>query len=312
MIPLKEHPREEERHRAGFVTLVGRPNVGKSSLINAILREKVTIVSERPQTTRNRVRCIDSSEEAQIIFVDTPGVYPAKNRLGEYLLEEARLSLEAIDLILYVVEAGPFSPEPEEKALLTLIGSLKTPALLVANKSDKLREGVPLEVVLQPYISILSPLETIPVSAKTGANIELLRKRIVASLPQGPSLFPEDILMDHPERFLAEELIREQVFRLTRDEVPHGVAVQIETFKTPFEYPDRAKALIQATLYVERDSQKGILIGAGGKMLKEIGKQARLSLERQLGCPVYLELWVKVLPDWRKSPQQLKRFGYGR
>ncbi len=301
-----------EEHRSGLVTLVGRPNVGKSSIVNALVREKVSIVSERPQTTRNRVRCIDSSERAQIVFVDTPGVYPARNRLGEFLLEEARLALEAIDLILYVVEAGPFSPEPEEKSLLGLIGELKTPSLLVANKADKLKEGVPLEVVLQPYIGVLRPLETLPVSAKTGFNIELLRDKIIAALPMGPSLFPEDMLMDHPERFLAEELIREQVFRLTREEVPHGVAVQIETFKTPFEYPERKKALIQATLYVERASQKGILIGAGGKMLKEIGCLARLSLESQLGCQVFLELWVKVLPEWRKSPQQLKRFGYGR
>ena len=302
----------KEEHRSGLVTLVGRPNVGKSSIVNALLREKVSIVSERPQTTRNRVRCIDSSETAQIVFVDTPGVYPARNKLGEFLLEEARMALESVDLILYVVEAGPFSPEPEERILLDLIGSLKTPSILVANKADKLQEGVPLEVVLQPYLSALVPLETLPVSAKTGFNIERLRERIIASLPPGPSLFPEDILMDHPERFLAEELIREQVFRLTREEVPHGVAVQIETFKTPFEYPERDKALIQATLYVERPSQKGILIGAGGKMLKQIGRLARLSLESQLGCPVFLELWVKVLPEWRKSPQQLKRFGYGR
>lgn len=301
-----------ETHRSGLVTLVGRPNVGKSSLVNALLREKVSIVSERPQTTRNRIRCIDSTERAQIVFVDTPGVYPARNRLGEFLLEEAKNALESVDLILYVVEAGPFSPEPEENSLLALIGSLKTPTLLVANKTDRLRAGVPLEVVLKTYIDALKPLETIPVSATTRYNIDLLRERIISALPLGPSLFPEDILMDHPERFLAEELIREQVFRLTRDEVPHGVAVQIETYKTPFEYPDREKALIQANLYVERASQKGILIGAGGKKLKEIGRLARLALESQLGCPVFLELWVKVLPEWRKSPQQLKRFGYGR
>ncbi len=301
-----------EEHRAGLVTLVGRPNVGKSSLVNALVREKVCIVSDRPQTTRNRIRCIDSSERAQIVFVDTPGVYPARNRLGEFLLEEAKTSLESVDLILYVVEAGPFSPEPEEEALLELIGSLATPRILVANKADRLREEVPLETVLKVYLEALNPLALIAVSAKTGFNVETLRERIVSALPTGPSLFPEDILMDHTERFLAQELIREQVFRQTRDEVPHGVAVEIETFKTPFEYPDRQKALIQATIYVERPSQKGILIGAGGKKLKEIGRLARLSLEAQLGCPVFLELWVKVLPDWRKSPLQLRRFGYGR
>ncbi|NLI96743.1 MAG: GTPase Era [Synergistaceae bacterium] len=301
-----------EEHRAGLVTLVGRPNVGKSSLVNALVREKVCIVSDRPQTTRNRIRCIDSSERAQIVFVDTPGVYPARNRLGEFLLEEAKTSLESVDLILYVVEAGPFSPEPEEEALLELIGSLATPRILVANKADRLREEVPLETVLKVYLEALNPLALIAVSAKTGFNVETLRERIVSALPTGPSLFPEDILMDHTERFLAQELIREQVFRQTRDEVPHGVAVEIETFKTPFEYPDRQKALIQATIYVERPSQKGILIGAGGKRLKEIGRLARLSLEAQLGCPVFLELWVKVLPDWRKSPLQLRRFGYGR
>jgi GTP-binding protein Era len=301
-----------EAHRSGLVTLVGRPNVGKSSLVNALLREKVSIVSERPQTTRNRIRCIDSSEQAQIVFVDTPGVYPAKNRLGEFLLSEAKEALESVDLILYVVEAGPFSPEPEEWSLMGLIGSLKTPTLLVANKADRLQAGVPLDVVLKSYIDSLRPIETIPVSATTRYNIDRLREKIISALPVGPSLFPEDILMDHPERFLAEELIREQVFRLTHDEVPHGVAVQIETFKTPFEYPDREKALIQCNLYVERASQKGILIGAGGKKLKEIGRLARLALESQLGCPVYLELWVKVLPEWRKSPQQLRRFGYGR
>jgi GTP-binding protein Era len=301
-----------DEHRSGLVTLVGRPNVGKSSIVNALVREKVSIVSERPQTTRNRVRSIDSSPNAQIVFVDTPGVYPAKNKLGEFLLEEARTALESVDLVLYVVEAGPFSPEPEEETLLALIAELATPVLLVANKADRLRQGVPLDVVLSPYISTLKPIETIAVSAKTGFNIDVLRDRIIENLPKGPSLFPEDILMDHPERFLAEELIREQVFRLTREEVPHGVAVHVETFKTPFEYPERDKALIQATLYVERASHKGILIGSQGRMLKEIGRLARLSLESQLGCPVFLELWVKVLPEWRKSPQQLKRFGYGR
>ncbi|NLH95270.1 MAG: GTPase Era [Synergistaceae bacterium] len=301
-----------EGHRAGLVTLVGRPNVGKSSLVNALVREKVCIVSDRPQTTRNRIRSIDSSEKAQIVFVDTPGVYPARNRLGEFLLEEAKASLESVDLILYVVEAGPFSPEPEEQGLLELIGSLKVPKILVANKADRLRDEVPLQAVLKPYLDALNPVSMIAVSAKTGFNIGALREKIISFLPEGPSLFPEDILMDHPERFLAQELIREQVFRQTRDEVPHGVAVEIETFKTPFEYPERQKALIQATIYVERPSQKGILIGAGGKRLKEIGRLARLSLEESLGCPVFLELWVKVLPDWRKSPQQLRRFGYGR
>lgn len=301
-----------EGHRAGLVTLVGRPNVGKSSLVNALVREKVCIVSDRPQTTRNRIRAIDSSESAQIVFVDTPGVYPAKNRLGEFLLEEAKASLESVDLILYVVEAGPYSPEPEEQGLLELIGSLAVPKILVANKADRLHGEIPLQAVLKPYLDALIPVTMIAVSAKTGFNIEALREKIISLLPEGPSLFPEDILMDHPERFLAQELIREQVFRQTRDEVPHGVAVEIETFKTPFEYPERQKALIQATIYVERPSQKGILIGAGGKRLKEIGRLARLSLENRLGCPVFLELWVKVLPDWRKSPQQLRRFGYGR
>lgn len=301
-----------EGHRAGLVTLVGRPNVGKSSLVNALVREKVCIVSDRPQTTRNRIRSIDSSERAQIVFVDTPGVYPAKNRLGEFLLEEAKASLESVDLILYVVEAGPYSPEPEEQGLLELIGSLTVPKILVANKADRLHSEIPLQAVLKPYLDALIPVTMIAVSAKTGFNIEALREKIISLLPEGPSLFPEDILMDHPERFLAQELIREQVFRQTRDEVPHGVAVEIETFKTPFEYPERQKALIQATIYVERPSQKGILIGAGGKRLKEIGRLARLSLENRLGCPVFLELWVKVLPDWRKSPQQLRRFGYGR
>lgn len=301
-----------EGHRAGLVTLVGRPNVGKSSLVNALVREKVCIVSDRPQTTRNRIRAIDSSERAQIVFVDTPGVYPAKNRLGEFLLEEAKASLESVDLILYVVEAGPYSPEPEEQGLLELIGSLAVPKILVANKADRLHGEIPLQAVLKPYLDALIPVTMIAVSAKTGFNIEALREKIISLLPEGPSLFPEDILMDHPERFLAQELIREQVFRQTRDEVPHGVAVEIETFKTPFEYPERQKALIQATIYVERPSQKGILIGACGKRLKEIGRLARLSLENRLGCPVFLELWVKVLPDWRKSPQQLRRFGYGR
>lgn len=301
-----------EGHRAGLVTLVGRPNVGKSSLVNALVREKVCIVSDRPQTTRNRIRAIDSSERAQIVFVDTPGVYPAKNRLGEFLLEEAKASLESVDLILYVVEAGPYSPEPEEQGLLELIGSLTVPKILVANKADRLHSEIPLQAVLKPYLDTLIPVTMIAVSAKTGFNIEVLREKIISLLPEGPSLFPEDILMDHPERFLTQELIREQVFRQTRDEVPHGVAVEIETFKTPFEYPERQKALIQATIYVERPSQKGILIGAGGKRLKEIGRLARLSLENRLGCPVFLELWVKVLPDWRKSPQQLRRFGYGR
>lgn len=291
--------------RSGFVSIIGRPNVGKSTLLNQMLGEKIVITSDKPQTTRNRIKGIHNIPGAQIIFIDTPGIHRAKSLLNRYMVDEALASIRDVDLILFLVEAD-CPAVSQETQILELLSEVRTPVILVLNKIDlvvkeRLLERIAGYALLYPF------KEIVPVSALSGDGVGRLVECVFASLPEGPFYFPDDILSDVPERFLVAEIIREKIFRLTRDEVPYSVAVEVESFK---ERPDGTLIAIAAAIIVERDSQKGIIIGKKGAMLKKIGMEARREIEQLLDARVFLELFVKVRRDWSEDPRLLKEMGY--
>ena len=293
-----------EPFRSGFVSIIGRPNVGKSTLLNSILGEKIVITSDKPQTTRNRIKGIHNVPGAQMVFIDTPGIHRAKSMLNKYMVEEALASIKEVDVILFLVEADATAGS-QEALILELLAEVTTPVVLVINKIDL----VPKEALLasiERYARLYSFREIVPVSAITGDGVERVVELVHRYLPEGPLYFPDEILTDLPERFIVAEIIREKVFRLTRDEVPYSVAVEVESFK---ERPDGLIA-IAAVINVERDSQKGIVIGRKGEMLKKIGMQARREIEQLLDARVFLELFVRVRKDWSENPRMLKEFGY--
>ena len=292
--------------RCGIAALVGRPNVGKSSLINALLKSKVAIVSPKPQTTRNSVRCIYNDKRSQIVFTDTPGMHIPKDRLGRFLNDSIDDVLEGADVVCYLVEAGDRAIGLEDREALARLESVEKPVFLVVNKSD----GRDPAAASRLYGRARDFAGEIALSAKTGKGVPELIDLILPFIPEGQPWYDPDILMDNTERFLAAEVIREKVLLLLRDEVPHCVAVEVEEYKSPEEYPDRDRLYIRASLIVETPGQKGILIGASGGMLKKIGKGAREELERLTGFPTCLDLWVKVSPRWRQSSLVLRRLGY--
>lgn len=300
----------EAPYRSGLVAVVGRPNVGKSSLINRIVGQKVTIVSSKPQTTRQSIRCVYTDDRAQIVFVDTPGIHLPHHKLGEYMVESARRTLEEVDLICYIVEATDGRIRAEDERILEFLGATSTPVLLGVNKVDRLKQKTGYWETIELYQPRVSPVDVVPLSARDGVNTDILLEKIIGRLPEGPPYFPDERLVDHPEIFLAAEIIREKVLETTRQEVPHSVYVEIEAYKTPDEYPERKDAYIRATIMVERPGQKGIIIGKGGTMLREIGTLARHDLEELTGCKVFLELFVKIREDWRRSERELRRMGF--
>lgn len=307
---ISPHLNEQEAlFRSGIVTIMGRPNVGKSSLINSLLDYKVTIVSPKPQTTRDNIICILNRPNLQIIFKDTPGVHVPKHKLGEHLVNTARKAMEDTDLLLYLVEATDREILPEDKGILQMINSVETPFILVVNKIDKVSRwsGVELDRIAELYTMKRKPLGKIPVSVLKRQNLDILVDIISSNLPTGFPLYPEDIIIDRSERFLASEIIREKIFLLTHMEIPHSTAVIVEEYKSPDEYTDRKDLYIRATIYVERDSQKGIIIGTNGEKLKNIGTYARKDLEKLSGFRVFLDLWVKVRKSWRRSEKEVKR-----
>lgn len=294
---------EKNKFRSGFVAVVGRPNAGKSTLLNTLLGQKVVIISDKPQTTRNRIQCILTEKRGQIIFIDTPGIHKPKHRLGEYMVEAAKSALRGVDLALYVVDASVPIGKGDE-FVLEIIQESHVPCILALNKIDLLTKDE-LLLKIAEFSKLAEFKHTIPISALQAENTATLVDLILAELPEGPLYYPEDEVTDQPEKFIVAELIREKLLELTREEIPHSVAVLVEQM-------EEKKSLIKisATILVERDSQKGIVIGKGGSLLKEVGKLARLDIEDLLGSKVFLELYVKVRKDWRNQQMNLRELGY--
>ena len=291
-------------YKSGFVAVVGRPNVGKSTLLNQLVGQKIAIVSDTPQTTRNRILGILTLPEAQILFLDTPGIHKPQHKLGEYMVNSARSSLREVDLILFVSDVTE-SVGPGERFILDMLKEEQTPVVLVLNKVDLVPKDKLLPIISQ-YSAFRDFTAIVPISALAGTNTDRLLTVIKDLLPEGPQYYPEDEVTDQPERVVAAEFIREKIFRLTREEIPHSTAVEVEEMKTR----PNGDVFLRATIYVERESQKGIIIGAKGAMLKEIGQQARLDLESIFDTRFFVDLWVKVKNDWRNKEGSLRMFGY--
>jgi len=300
------------KFKSGFVTLIGRPNVGKSTLMNNLIGQKIAITSSKPQTTRNRIQTVYTDEVGQIIFLDTPGIHKAQNKLGEYMDSVAERTLSEVDVVLWLVEPTTFIGKGEQH-IAKLVETTKTPVILVVNKIDTVEKGELLPVI-DKYKDVVDFKACIPVSAVTGENKEDLLKTVFDLLPEGPMYYDEDVVTDQAERQITAELIREQTLRRLKDEVPHGVAVMVESMKeekdTSVRHSHKNIMNIEATIFCERDSHKGIIIGKKGAMLKEIGTNARHQISDLLGMKVNLNLWVKVKKDWRNSDSLMKNFGY--
>ena len=293
----------KENYRSGFVTLIGRPNVGKSTLMNYLIGQKIDITSRKPQTTRNRIQTVLTTEEGQIVFVDTPGIHKAKNKLGEYMVHVAERTLNEVDVVLWLVEPSTFIGAGEQH-IVEQLKKTKTPVVLVINKSDTVKKEELLPCIAK-YNEVYPFADIVPVSARTGDNTDELLKVIMKYLPYGPQFYDEDTITDQPERQIVAELIREKALHALNEEIPHGIAVSIESMKRRKKLMD-----IEATIICEKDSHKGIIIGKQGAMLKKIGSNARYEIERLLDCKVNLQLWVKVKKDWRDSDFLIKNFGY--
>ena len=291
-------------HKSGFAAVIGRPNVGKSTLINALIGQKIAIMSDKPQTTRSRILCILTEEDAQIIFLDTPGVHKPKHKLGDYMAKATEGALHGVDVVVFVVDVTE-KMGAGEQYILKQLANVRVPVLLAVNKVDCIPREESLPVIAN-YAKAYDFTGIVPISAREGENLDGLLVEIKKHLPEGPQYYPADMVTDQPERLIIAELVREKVLELTRDEIPHAVAVDIEEMTT------RAKGdvYIRAVIYVERESQKGIVIGARGALLRTIGQRARADVETLLGSKVYLDLWVKTRKDWRNRANALREFGF--
>ena len=296
---------KNKKFRSGFVSLIGRPNVGKSTLMNCLIGEKIAITSNKPQTTRNKIRSILTTDNFQVIFIDTPGIHTPKSKLGSFMVKSAETSLNEIDIILYLIE--PFEKiKDSDLKIIEKLQKVKSNIFLIINKIDTVPKEDILKVI-DSYRSKYNFNEIIPISAIKNINTEELLKNIEKYLPEGPRYFPKDMITDQPERQIVSEIIREKALFLLQEEIPHGIAVEITGMKNR-----KGKEIVDvdATIYCERDSHKGIIIGKQGSMLKRIGSKARYDIERLLGSPINLQIWVKVKKDWRDSDFLLKNFGY--
>ena len=296
---------ENKNLKAGFVTLIGRPNVGKSTLMNHLIGQKIAITSDKPQTTRNRIQTVYTDERGQVIFLDTPGIHKAKNKLGEYMVKVAKDTLNEVDVVLWLVEPTTYIGAGEQH-IIEQLGKVKTPVILVINKIDTVKKEE-IMAAIETYQNQYPFAEIVPVSAKKKENTDRLMELVYKYLPYGPMYYDEDTVTDQPERQIAAELIREKALRLLGEEVPHGIAVTIEKMR---ERADGSMVDIEATIVCERDSHKGIIIGKQGAMLKKIGTKAREEIERLFEYKVNLKLWVKVKKDWRDSDILMKNYGY--
>jgi len=288
------------------VSIVGRPNVGKSTLLNIITGEKIAIMSEKPQTTRNTIKAVVTGDNCQLVFIDTPGIHKPKTKLGDYMVNIAVESLNEVDAVLFLVEANAAKPGPGDLYIIDQLKNVKSSVFLIINKID-LVDKAQLLPLIDAYKDLMNFEAIIPISALMDGKQDLLISEVLKVMPEGPKYFPDDMLTDQPEKLIAAELIREKILQLVSDEVPHGVGVEVISFK---QREDKNIINIQANIYCEKDTHKGILIGKGGKMLKKIGSLSRIEIENLLGTQVFLELWVKVKPDWRNDEQMLKVLGY--
>ncbi|MBO1512274.1 MULTISPECIES: GTPase Era [Metabacillus] len=294
-----------QSYKSGFVSIIGRPNVGKSTFINRVIGQKIAIMSDKPQTTRNKIQGVYTTNNSQTIFIDTPGIHKPKHKLGDFMMKVAQNTLKEVDLILFMINAEEGYGRGDE-FIIERLNETKTPVFLIINKIDQIHPDQLLPLIEQ-YKELYPFKEIIPISALQGNNIDTLLQQIEMLLPEGPQYYPEDQVTDHPERFIITELIREKVLHLTREEIPHSVAVVMDTLE---RRENNQAIFVGATIIVERDSQKGIVIGKQGSMLKEVGKRARVDIEALLGSKVFLELWVKVQKDWRNKASQLRDYGF--
>lgn len=294
----------QNNFHSGFVAILGRPNVGKSTFLNRVVGQKIAIMSDKAQTTRNKIQGIYTEDDAQIVFIDTPGIHKPHSRLGDFMVESALSTLNEVDAVLFMVNATQKRGRGDD-FIIERLKNVKKPIYLVINKIDQIHPDKLLQI-MDDYRNTLDYAEVFPISALEGNNCPELIESLVNTLPEGPQYYPADQITDHPERFIAGELIREKVLELTREEVPHSVAVVVDRIHRE----DAEKVLVQVTIVVERNSQKGIIIGKGGKMLKQIGVKARKDIELMLGDKVYLELWVKVQPNWKDRQVDLQALGY--
>jgi GTPase len=296
---------ESKVYKSGFISIIGRPNVGKSTFLNRVIGQKIAIMSDKPQTTRNKIQGVLTLDDAQMIFIDTPGIHKPKHRLGDFMMKVAQNTLKEVDLILFMVNAEEGFGRGEE-FILEKFQSISTPVFLVINKIDRIHPDELLPII-ESYKEKYAFQQVVPISALEGNNVERLLEQIKAVLPEGPQYYPADQVTDHPERFIITELIREKALHLTREEIPHSLAVVLDKME---RQGNKDIIHVMATIIVERDSQKGIIIGKQGSMLKEIGKRARVDIENLLGSKVFLELWVKVQKDWRNRMSQLREYGF--
>ena len=292
--------------KSGFVAIVGRPNVGKSTLMNKVIGQKIAIMSDKPQTTRNKIHGVYTSPDMQIIFLDTPGIHKRQSKLGDFMNTTALSTLKEVEAVLFLADVSE-GFGGGDRFIIERLKDIKTPVILVLNKIDKIQPEELLPMIEQ-YSKMHDFAQIVPISAIQGNNVDRLLDQISKYLPQGPHYYPEDQVTDHPEQFVCAELIREKILHLTREEIPHSIAVQIEDMKVQ----GNGLVNISAVIYVERDSQKGIIIGKQGGLLKEVGKLARQDIEHLLGSKIFLELWVKVKKDWRNQDRVLRDLGFNR
>ncbi|MGC6175869.1 GTPase Era [Lacrimispora sp. 38-1] len=295
----------DHNYKSGFVSLIGRPNVGKSTLMNHLIGQKIAITSDKPQTTRNKIQTVYTDDRGQIIFLDTPGIHKAKNKLGEYMVNVAEHTLKEVDVVLWLVEPTTFIGAGEQH-IAEQLNQVKTPVILVINKIDTVKNQEEILTFINAYKDICKFAEIVPVSALKDKNTDLMLELIYKYLPEGPQYYDEDTVTDQPMRQISAELIREKALRLLNDEIPHGIAVTVEKMKER----DNGIMDIEANIICERESHKGIIIGKGGSMLKKIGSAARREIEDQLEMKVNLQLWVKVRKEWRDSELYMKNYGY--
>lgn len=295
---------ERRPFRSGFVAIVGRPNVGKSTLMNRIIGQKIAIMSDKPQTTRNKIHGVYTTDEAQIVFLDTPGIHKPSSKLGDYMIKAAENALNEVDAVLFLIDVAE-GIGGGDRYIIEQLKKVKTPVFLVMNKIDKVQPEDLLPIIAQ-YKELYDFAEIVPVSAAAGNNVGTLIDTLIGYLDEGPQYYPADQVTDHPEQFVCAELIREKILHLTREEVPHSIAVAIEDMRVQ----ENGVVYIGAVIFVERDSQKGIIIGKNGALLKEVGRLARQDIEALLGSKTYLELWVKVKKDWRNREHVLKDLGF--